>query len=230
MTQELDIKDQAPGGARQGPAGSFHAVINHRPIDFAHPEPDGREVLAAAGDQPAGDFVLIVLEAHGTRSIGLDERVNLRKSGPHDFRSFKSDRIFRFTIAGRGYEWGAAVISEPELREIGRVRDDEVLIVKRDGKDEVLGPEDKLDLAKPGTEHLVTKKRLVKVFYDTEPKEIPAGVYTTEQLITIFGVPAGYLLNVVDEQGQLVTLKPSQHTRVHEDQKFFSQVPSGSSS
>ena len=77
----------------------------------------------------------------------------------------------------------------------------------------------------------MTKKRLVKVFYDTEPKEIPAGVYTTEQLIKeIFDVPAGYLLNVVDENGQLVTLKPGQPVRVHEDQKFFSQVPSGSSS
>lgn len=140
-----------------------------------------------------------------------------------------SDRVFRLTINGHGYEWGVAVISEPELREIGRVPEDEVLVLKRDGKDEVLGPEDKLDLAKPGIEHFVTKKRLVKVFYDTEPKEIPAGVYTTEQLIKIFDVPAGYLLNVVDENGQLVTLKPGQPVRVHEDQKFFSQVPSGKS-
>ena len=146
-------------------------------------------MLAAAGDQPADDFVLIVLEAHGTRLVGLDERVHLRKLGPHDFRSFKSDHVFRFTIDGRGYEWGVAIISEPELREIGRLPEDEVLIVKRDGNDEVLGPENKLDLAKPGTEHLVTKKRLVKVFYDSEPKQIPAAVYTTEQLINIFGVP-----------------------------------------
>jgi hypothetical protein len=230
MTQELDIKDQRAGDNGHEPAGSFHAVINHRPIEFTHPVPDGRQMLGVAGDHPADDFVLIALEAHGTRSIGLEERVDLRKPGTHDFRSFKSDRIFRFTIDGRGYEWGTPIISEPELREIGRVPEDEVLVLKRDGKEAVLGTEDKLDLAKPGTEHLVTKKRLVKVFYDTEPKEIPAGVYATEELIKVFEVPAGYLLNVVDEHGQLITLKPGQHLRVHEDQKFFSQVPSGSSS
>jgi hypothetical protein len=230
MTQELEAKHQAAGGTRPGSNGPYQATVNRRLIDFAHPEPDGRDVLQAAGDHPADDYDLIALEAHGTRSIGLDERVDLRKPGTHAFRTFKSDRIFRFTINEHGYEWGVAVISEPELREIGRVPEDEVLVLKRDGKDEVLRTEDKLDLAKPGTEHLVTKKRLVKVFYDTEPKEIPAGVYTTEQLIKIFDVPAGYLLNVVDEHGQLVTLKPGQPVRVHEDQKFFSQVPSGSSS
>ncbi len=227
MSQELEVKDQRAGGNGHGPA---HAVINHRPIEFTHPEPDGLQMLGAAGDHPADDFVLIALDAHGTHSIGLDQRVDLRKPGPHDFRSFKSDRIFSFTINGRGYEWGVAVIPEPELREIGHVPEDDVLVLKRDGKDVVLGLEDKLDLGKAGTEHLHTKKRLVKVFYDTEPKEIPAGVYTTEELIKVLEVPAGYLLNVVDEHGQLVTLKPGQRIRVHEDQKFFSQVPSGGSS
>jgi hypothetical protein len=205
-------------------------MIDGREIDFSHPEPEGRQLLGAAGDHPADDFVLIALDAHGTHSIGLDQRADLRKAGQHDFRSFKSDRIFSFTIDGRGYEWGVAVMSEPELREIGHVPEDDVLVLKRDGKDVVLGPDDKLDLGESGTEHLHIAKRLVKVFFDTEPKEIPAGVYTTEELIKVLEVPAGYLLNVVDEHGQLVTLKPGQHLRVREDMKFFSQVPTGGSS
>lgn len=34
-----------------------------------------------AGNDPADDFVLIQLERHGTRSIGLDEPVDLRQPG-----------------------------------------------------------------------------------------------------------------------------------------------------
>ncbi len=225
-----EVATSTPPEGGRSPTCTYAAAIDGRPIAFTNPMPAGQQMLSAAGDHPADDFILIELEAHGTRSIALDEHVDLRRSGPLDFRSFKSDRIFCFTIDGRGYEWGAAIIPEPELREIGHVPEDEVLLLKRDGKDVVLGPEAQLDLATPGTEHLHTKKRLVTVFYDTEPKKIPAGVYTTEELIQVFGVPAGYLLNVVIDHGQLVTMKPGQRIRVHEDQKFFSQVPSGSSS
>ena len=141
------------------------------------------------------------------------------------------DRVFLFTIDERGYEWGVPVIPEPELREIAHVPEDEVLVLKRpDGKDHVLGPEDSLDLDKPGAQHLHTRKRLVTVFYDKKPKTIPAGVYTTEELIKEFKVPAGYLLNVVNEHGQLELLKPEQRLRVREGMKFFKQAPGGGSS
>jgi hypothetical protein len=215
---------------REELVGCFDAVINRRPIVFPAPSLLGREVLSGAGDVPPDDFVLIALEAHGTRSVRLDERVDLGKPGCHEFRSFRGDRIFLFTINEREFEWGAPLISEPDLREIGHVPEDDVLVLKRDGSDVLLRPDFTLDLARPGTEHLSTRRRLVKVFYDTDPRRIPVGVYTTEQLMAEFAVPAGYLLNVVDEHGQLVTLKPHQRLRVHEGQKFFSQVPSGSSS
>jgi len=218
-------------GAGPSPAPAYHAIIDRRQVDFAHPEPEGCQMLSAAGCHPADDFVLVWLEKHGTRSISLDEPVNLRTPHEKAFRTFKSDRVFLFTIDERGYEWGVAVIPEPELREIAHLPEDEVLVLKRpDGKDVVLGPGDSLDLNKPGTEHLHTAKRLATVFYDNKPKTIPAGVYTTEQLMKEFEVPAGYLLNVVNKDGQLELLKPNQHLRVHEGMKFYKQAPGGGSS
>jgi len=224
------VAEHDPGaGHSSGPV--FAALIDGRKVDFSHPEPEGGQMLAAAGCHPADDFILIWLEQHGTSSIGLDERVDLRARHEKAFRTFRSDRIFRFTIDGGGYDWGVAVIPEPELREIAHLPEDEVFVLKRpDGKEAVLGPGDKLDLAGPDTVHLHTRKRLVTVFYDNKPKTIPAGVYSTEQLIKEFEVPVGYLLNVVNEHGQLVTLKPDQHLRVREGMKFFSQVPGGGSS
>ena len=145
-------------------------------------------------------------------------------------RAFLSARIFRFTLNGHGYEWGVANLAEPELRKIGRVRDDEVVVADRDGHDIDLNPADVLDLAQAGTEQLHTEKRHVTVFFENEPREIPRGTYTTEQLKVSLGVQAGYVLEVINEEGQLTPLKPGAKIRVKDGMKFFEQVPCGGSS
>jgi hypothetical protein len=81
-----------------------------------------------------------------------------------------------------------------------------------------------------GTEHLHTGKRLVTVFFENEPREIARGVYTTEQLKQLFGVQEGYVLEVINDEGQLTPLKPTAKLRVEEGMKFFEQVPCGGSS
>jgi hypothetical protein len=72
---------------------------------------------------------------------------------------------------------------------------------------------------------------MVTVFLNgpNNPKEIPRGVYTTEQLIDVLGVEPGYLLNLAEKDG-LRTLKPGERIRVKTDMRFFSQVPGGGSS
>lgn len=72
-------------------------------------------------------------------------------------------------------------------------------------------------------------EKLVKVFLDNAEKEIPRGVYTTEELIAVLKVEPGYLLNLADTDG-LTTLKPHQHIHVKDGMRFFSQVPGGGSS
>jgi hypothetical protein len=150
--------------------------------------------------------------------------------GTEAFRAFKSDRIFRFTLNDHGFEWGADKIPEPELRAIGHVPEHEVLVLERDGKDIDLKPADVLDLSHAGTEHLHTEKRLVTVFYENKPREIPRGTYTTEQLKQLFGVQEGYVLEVINDEGQLTPLKPGARLHVKDGMKFFEQVPCGGSS
>jgi hypothetical protein len=138
--------------------------------------------------------------------------------------------VFQFTIDGRGYEWGAPKITEPELRRIAGVDEEEVLVLERDGEEIHLDADDIVGLGDSGTEHLRTVKRFVTVYLDGVEKKIPRRTYTTEELIRLLGVEAGYLLNVVNAQGQLVTLQPGQTTRVKDGMKFFTQVPCGGSS
>jgi hypothetical protein len=213
-----------------GADGQFFTSVNGETVKFTNPDPKGEHILDKAGFKPPGDFALIQVMRHSSRSIGLDDTVDLRSSGTEVFRAFKTDRIYRFTLNGHGYEWAAEKLTEPELRVIGHVHDGEVLVLERDGADIDLGPMDVLDLGHGGTEHMHTEKRLITVYFENEPREIPRGTYTTEELKKLFGVQDGYVLEYINHEGQLMPLKPGAKLKVKEGMKFFEQVPCGASS
>jgi hypothetical protein len=231
--------DVTPGAAAQGSqkvlrdgGREFAITVNGREIVLRDPLPIGRQVLVAASLSPADEHVLIELLQPGTRSIGLDEEVDLRAPGREKFRAFKSDRLYLFTVDGLGYEWGAAIITETELRQIAVVLDDRVLLLERTNEEDlVLSAGTQVELAKSGTERLRTATKLVRVFLDdTKEKFIPRGKHTTEELLALLEVTPGYLLNVLDHAGQLQPLQPGQTTNVREDIKFYSQAPGGGAS
>ncbi|RFB76608.1 multiubiquitin domain-containing protein [Methylovirgula sp. 4M-Z18] len=223
-----NTQPQASRGA--GLDGQFFTLVNGTKVSFKDPTPKGDHILDKAGAKPAGDYVLIQLLRHGSRSVGLDETVDLRMEGTEEFRAFKGDRIFRFTLNGHSYEWGVNAIPEPELRLLCHVHSDEALVVERDGTDIDLGPNDVLDLDKAGTEHLYTEKRLITVFFENDPREIPRGTYSTQQLKQLFAVQEGYVLEYINNEGHLMPLKPEGKLRVKDGMKFFEQVPCGGSS
>ncbi|HLH93954.1 MAG TPA: multiubiquitin domain-containing protein [Xanthobacteraceae bacterium] len=228
--QEPGTHPKGAGTREVGSDGKFFTTVNDAEVKFTEATPKGEHILGKAGLKPADDFVLIQLLRHSSRSVGLDETVDLRAEGTEVFRAFKSDRIFRFTVNEHGYEWGVEKIPEPEIRTITHTPEDEVLVLDRENGDVELTPTDVLDLGAAGTEHLHTEKRLITVFFEGKPFEIHRGIYTTEELKQLFGVKAGYELEVINEQGQLMPLKPGAKLRVKEGMKFFEQVPCGGSS
>ena len=215
-------------GVTDGDDGKVVISVNDRQLQLAEPVVDGERILDEAGFQPAEDYVLIQLLLPGTRSVGLDESVEFRGDGSEAFRAFKSDRIFRFTVDDRGYEWGVAKITEPELRRIAVVDSDRTLALERDGKAIELVPDGSVELGESGTEHLRVVE-FVTVTLDNEIEKIPSGAYKTEELICVLGVEAGYVLDVLDEQGKLDPLQPGQTIQVKAGMKFFSHVPAGGS-
>jgi len=224
--------DEVAGQAERRPDkdGNHLTAVNGTAVKFSDATPHGSRILDKAGLKPVSEYVLIRLMKHSSRSVGLDETVDLRAPGTEMFRAFKSDRIFRFTLNDHGFEWGVGQIPEAELRVIGHVRDEEVLVLEREGQDIELKSGDLLDLTGGGTEHLHVEKRLITVFFENEPREIRRGIYTTEQLKELFGVQEGYILEVINEEGHLTPLKPGKKLRVKDDMRFFEQVPCGGSS
>ena len=174
--------------------------VNGNPVRINDQRPIGSQVLITAGFEPADEHILIESAKLGSRLISLDEAIHLR--GNERFYAFRTGEVFTFTVDGHGFQWGEVEIAEPKLREFANLSEDEVFVLDRANTEpQILTASDKVGLGAAGTEHLRTQKRLVNVFYDDVPKLIPRGTYTTEQLIALFGVQAGYLLNLESKGG-----------------------------
>ena len=155
---------------------SFALDVDGREISLEDPKVTGRQIRAAAGLNPASAYVLILIEDAGAQSIGLDREVDLTALEDAEFRSFKSDRVFRMTLNERGFEWGCAEISEPELRQYGEVPDDHDLIVESRG-DQVLEPDDVVNLNRKGVERILSRP--------AEELEICIVVNTRQKTVTM---------------------------------------------
>ncbi len=224
---------ESSGVAPSGKAGAHKGkqfTVNGQALTLDDKDPTARQVLVAASYLPADECILVQLIGKASQAVGLDETVALDSPGEEVFRAFRGDRIFRFTLAGLGCDWGAADIAETDLREIAGIDEDHVIILERDGRDRELGPDDRVELSKNGTEHFRVERGYVTVLYDGEEVRLKRGRYTTEQLIAAFDVPAGYLLNLIDEHNMLVPLKPGETIRIKLGMRFVSQVPGGGSS
>ena len=216
--------------SKQNTEGRFEIEVNGAVINFQDPVPTVCQILSVAGFIPTDEHILIRLMKGSSNALGLNEPVDLRNGESAKFKAFKGDRIFRLTIDGGGFEWGQGTIGESELRKLAAVGADEILVLeRRDEPNRELNSNDQVALTDAGTEHIRTIKKLITVVIDGVEKQIDRGSYKTEQLIDVLGVEAGYLLNMLDAEGQLKTLNPGECVSVRAGMKFFSQVPCGGS-
>lgn len=205
-------------------------TVNGKPIKLNDALVDGRKVLSKAGFDPASDHMLIQLQRPGSVSRGLDEDIDLSKPGQYEFRAFAFDRVLNFTVEERGYEWGAAKISVADLYDITGVDRDKLFILElEDEPDEILEEDGDLDLNARGVEHVRTGKRHITVTYNHNPFELERRVYTTEELLALFAVTSGYVLDLISPTGEFRELKPGGRLKVRNGMEFVSHAPSGQS-
>tara|TARA_E500000318_G_scaffold111388_1_gene129809 strand:+ start:4226 stop:4918 length:693 start_codon:yes stop_codon:yes gene_type:complete len=145
-----------------------------------------REILQTAGFEPASDHVLIQLMSPGSKSIGLDEAIDLREPKREEFRAFKTDRVFIFTIDEIGYEWGRSEISEDDLRGISGAAEDEILFLERsESADVELEPGMRIDLSERGTERIRTRKRTYRIWVNGREHELAESQASYEQVVIL---------------------------------------------
>jgi hypothetical protein len=224
---EMADKDKAGRSAEK----KFEVIINGERFSVDDPVVEGRKLLRLGGFNPADEHVLIQILRPGTQSIGLDEEVSVDEPGREEFRAFASDRTFSFTVDEVGYEWGAGKIDGAELRDVSGVADGMALILEgEDEPDQVIEDDTIVNLAERGTEHIRTGKRLVTVYYKDDPFELERGTYTGAQLAATFNVPAGYILDFVQPDGQFDEVTADERVHIKEGMHFVSHPPSGQSS
>lgn len=176
-----------PDGAKPDRAGAKYVFfVNDISYKSSDPKLTGREILQRAGFDPASEHVLIQITAPGSRSIGLDEVVNLKAEGREVFRAFASDRIFTFTVDERGYEWGAPTVGEDELHMVTGVPEGKQFVLERaDEPDRVISDGEVVDLGERGTESIRTKRATTVIIVNAEEKLVHGKRISFEELVKL---------------------------------------------
>lgn len=193
----------------------------------------GRQIAEAAGFNSIDEVIVLQQLTNGAlEEIRPEELVDLTQPGVERFFVIEGDATYRFFLDGLKLEWPRAKVNARTLLRLARKGDEfEVVQQLEDEPDKALDDDDVVDLSHKGTEHFKTRKvnKLIKVLYNEQPFELAKGTYTTEQLIAIFKVEPGYLLDLwVD--GKLVELKPGQELKLKAGMHFTSHPPRGQSS
>jgi hypothetical protein len=100
----------------------------------------GREVRSRSGHNPAANYRLIQIHDRHTASVGLEAPVKLEEGEKPVFRIMEGDRTYEFTVEDLGWEWGAATISESDVRAYGKIANDRDIVVDAVGQSEIVVP------------------------------------------------------------------------------------------
>jgi len=219
-------------------AGVFSVELGDETFQFRRVRFDDRKVVGAqiaeaAGAHPIDAFVILRhLRSGELESIRPTEVVDLGEDGVERFFVMRGDDLHRFTVEGLSMEWPKAKLAAKHIKFLAKVEDDQVLVLDTEDGDVVLDDDDQVDLAAKGVERLTLRHppKTVTVYYKEVSFELKPGVYTTEHLIAVFSAPAGYLLDLIEQDGEFRELKPGQHIKVREGMEFSSHPPAGHSS
>lgn len=142
----------------------------------------GRKIRASGGLNPASDYLLIEIGDVSSRSLGLEEEVNLTQSAPPAFRSFKGDRVYSLTINERGFEWGADEISATDVRRYAAIPEDHELILDSK-RDRLIEDDDVVRLKSEGVERILSRPaEPICIIVNTIEEYVRPGRITFEQL------------------------------------------------
>lgn len=218
---------------------TFEVQIGDANFDFATVAFDdakvtGAQVCMAAGRHPVEDYVVL-------RHLGTGELESLRPTETSDLDKNKISRFFvveggdthRFFVEGLSMEWPGNKLIAWQIKFLGGAGDDQALSLERPGVDQVFEDDDEVDIDGGGVERfkLRHRKKTVTVIYGGDVEfELERRIYTTEELMAVFGVPAGYKLDIIGIDGVFREMAPGERLKVKDGMEFASHPPVGQSS
>jgi len=219
-------------------AGKFRASIsdehfNFNEVEIADRKVTGAQIAEAGGAHPVTDFVILQhLKSGELETLRPTETTDLAENGIERFFVIKGSETFRFIVEGLSMEWPRPNILGKHVKILARLEPDSVLVLDQTDGDRVIEDDDKVELNAPGVEELRIRKKpcLLTVIYNQEQEfKLDRRIYTTEELMQIFGVLEGYKLDILEKHG-LRELKPGEKIHIRDGMEFASHPPVGQSS
>lgn len=208
-------------------------TFQFRPLRFDDRKVVGAQIAEAAGAHPIEAFVILRhLRSGELETIRPTEFVDLGEEGIERFFVMRGDDLHRFTVDGLSLEWPKAKLAAKHIKFLARVENGQVLVLNTEDGDVFLDDDDQVELAAKGVERLMLRHppKTVTVHYKDAQFELDWGAYTTEQLSAVFSAPAGYLLDLIERDGEFRELKPGELIKIRECMEFSSHPPAGHSS
>ncbi|MDF2116384.1 multiubiquitin domain-containing protein [Roseiarcaceae bacterium H3SJ34-1] len=208
-------------------------AFRFRRVPFDDRKVVGAQIAAAAGAHPIEEFVILHhLTSGELESIRPTESLDLREEGVKRFFVVRGDDLHRFTVEGLSMEWPKGKLAAKHIKFLAKASEDRVLVLDSAEGDIVLDDDDLVDLSANGVERLLLRRlpKMVTVYYKEAPFELERGIYTTEQLVAVFSAPAGYLLDLIERDGEFRELKAGERIKIREGLEFSSHPPAGHSS
>lgn len=225
-----------PGSARN----HNEILVGDENFEFAtvRLNPDDLKVTAAeiamlVGKHPVDKFVILQhLKSGELETLRPTEPADLRPEGPERFFLIEGFKTNRFLVSGLSMEWPRDKILARNIKFLANADADDVLVVRREAIDKEFKDDDWVHIGQDGLEEFMLRKkpRLIHVIYKETTFELERGEYTPEELSSVFGVPAGYVLDYIDEHGGFHELAPGKPFKVKDGMEFSSHPPHGQSS
>ncbi|GLR56819.1 multiubiquitin domain-containing protein [Rhizobium indigoferae] len=219
--------------------GRFNVQIGDKNFNFAvftfdDGKVTGAQVAMAANKHPVEDYVVLRhLKSGELETLRPTETSELDKNKISRFLVVEGSITYRFFVEGLAMEWPRRKLIAWQIKLLAGADDDQALTLERTGFDPVFDDDDEVNIGGDEVEHFKLRKRkkTVTVIYggDTE-FELERRVYTTEELMTQFGVPAGYKLDIIGADGVFREMAPAERLRVKDGMEFASHPPVGQSS
>ena len=134
---------------------SFTLNIEGKEYEWDEQTITGTELKKIANLKPETELFLMVDDPWDDEPV-LDETVvNL---GRPEIEKFLVKRELRFSVNGRPFKWHQQYIRGAQLRKLAAVPDEEDIFLQLDGNDEQIEEDQKVNLARPGVEHFVSRE------------------------------------------------------------------------
>ncbi|OBP72229.1 hypothetical protein BAE42_15480 [Mesorhizobium loti] len=194
-------------------AANFTYKLNGRVVATDDAIVSGRAVRNSGGLDPASDYILIQIADRTSRSIGLEEAIDLRQMPQPEFLSFKGDSTFSFTVNERGWEWGAATISASDIYRYASIAEELELILDSAG-DTVIPADGAVVLGGHGVERIRSREaKTVVIMINGRSRTIPRRKHSYREIALLaypdadfekFKYTITYLKGVHGAEGDLV--------------------------